>query len=126
MIIDKVNGKKVELKIDGEYLSSDGGIMLIKDKVSSMSQSLAKVFDDKRDKSKIKHTIEDMLSQRILGIIAGNEDLNDHNKIRDDELYKLAVGKEEDLASGSTLCRMDKEGGTRDIAIAAHNIMFNN
>lgn len=125
MIIGKSQGKILELKDDGEYLSSDGGIILTKKKVSSMSQALAKVFEDKRDKSKVKHSIEDMLSQRIFGIIAGNEDINDHNQIRNDEIYKMMIDKDDDLASASTLCRMEKVSGTRDISIAAHNIMFN-
>jgi Transposase DDE domain group 1 len=35
------------------------------------------------------------LAQRVLGIVFGYEDLNDHDRLRDDALFALAVGKKD-------------------------------
>ena len=48
-----------------------------------------------------------MLRQRIYGIISGNEDLNDHDDLRRDEVFKILVGKGDDLAGSSTLYRFE-------------------
>ena len=41
----------------------------------------------------IEHTVEELVSQRVLGLAQGYEDLNDHDTLRDDLLFGLAVGK---------------------------------
>ena len=38
-------------------------------------------FIDYRDQDRIEHTILEMISQRICGLILGYEDLNDHDQL---------------------------------------------
>jgi len=52
-----------------------------------------------------------MLKQRVYGLLAGYEDLNDHDTVRKDPVAQLMAGKvpgeEADLASHSTLNRIE-------------------
>jgi hypothetical protein len=58
---------------------------------------MAACFVDHRDPKRIEHTVEEMLSQRVLGLACGYEDLNDHDSLRDDAVFAVAVGKEDVL-----------------------------
>jgi len=88
------------------------------DKKNHFTSDLAKAFEgfDKRNPEMIVHTIEEMYKQRIYGIIAGHEDLNDHKSIREDELFKTILGKDIELASPSTLCRLENKS-VREICL---------
>jgi hypothetical protein len=44
--------------------------------------------------------VRELHAQRLLGLAAGYEDLNDHNLLRLDPLFAVAVGKEDPLGSG--------------------------
>ena len=44
--------------------------------------------------------MRELVAQRLLGLAAGYEDLNDHNLLRLDPLFAVAVGKEDPLGSG--------------------------
>lgn len=103
-------GKDVELSFDGEEVSTDGGLLLI-DKINkdlNITDKLANTIDDTRDQEMIKHTVKDMLKQRIYGLVAGYEDLNDHKHLSKDSLLKLISKKSKNLASTSTLCRLEQ------------------
>ena len=62
------------------------------------------IFTDKRDQEKITHSLAALLKQRIFGICQGYEDLNDHERLRDDKtpaagkssLNRLELGHELD------------------------------
>lgn len=56
----------------------------------------------------LKHTVTDMIKQRIYGLIAGYEDLNDHKHFSKDILLKLICKKSKNLASPSTLYRLEQ------------------
>ena len=87
-------------------------------------------FTDYRREDLLEHTVEELVAQRILGLVCGYEDLNDHDTIRDDPLLALAAGKEDltgemrvrqrdrghALAGKSTLNRMEltPEGATSE------------
>jgi len=60
-------------------------------------RKLAACFVDHRDPKRIEHTVEEMVSQRVLGLACGYEDLNDHDSLRDDAVFAVAVGKEDVL-----------------------------
>ena len=106
--------KKLNLKQFGNFsnydISSDGGVLLL-DKVESkfnIIKSASRLVRDVRDLRFITHSMDSMLKQLVYGICMGNSDLNDHDEIRTDLLYKSVLNKKEDLASDSTLCRLEK------------------
>jgi hypothetical protein len=61
-------------------------------------------------KSSREHSLVSMLRQRVFGILAGYEDCNDHDTLRDDPVFKLVAGRlpeDEALASQPTLSRFE-------------------
>ena len=71
--------KKVSAAFDGGMLSSDGGVLILRDveKRLGIAERLASCLKDRRDRDLITHTIEDMLRLRMFAIAAGYEDVND-------------------------------------------------
>lgn len=91
-------------------LSSDAGLLPIRqfDQRWRYTQRLAACLrDPKPDRI---HTLISMLRQRLFGILAGYEDCNDHDTLRDDPVFKLVAGRlpdEDALASQPTLSRFE-------------------
>jgi hypothetical protein len=90
-----VGDKTVELNFDGGHLSSDAGLVLLKDidDQLGLTRALAAVLADSRDARRIHFTAEDLLKQRIFQIAAGYEDANDANTLRHDPIFKLLLDR---------------------------------
>ena len=50
----------------------------------------------------IEHSAQELLSQRIFGLVPGYEDLNDHNHLRRDPIHGLICGKSDPLVPHCT------------------------
>ena len=57
-------------------------------------------FSDLRNPLLVEHSVRELIAQRLLGLVAGYEDLNDHNLLRLDPLFAVVVGKEDPLGTG--------------------------
>ena len=95
---------------DAGQISSDAGLLPLRqfdqrwDYTARMVQCL---HDPKPSR---QHSLLSMLRQRLFGILAGYEDCNDHDTLRDDPVFKLIAGRlpEDDaLASQPTLSRFE-------------------
>lgn len=127
MKIGKLKKRDIEIKFDGGSLTSDSGLHLLKmadDKIS-LTRELAKVMPDPRDQSRVTHSMQSMFKQRIFGLAAGYEDLNDHEFLRKDVAFQTAAGCDGDMAGDSSLSNFEK-WATREFAISAHKIFFEN
>src|SRR5256714_12444102 len=108
-----VGTKSVELDFDGGRLSSDAGVVLLKDidDQLGLTRALAAVLSDPRDARRIHFTPEDLLKQRVFYIAAGYEDANDANTLRDDPIFKLMLDRLPEsgasLASQPTISRFE-------------------
>ena len=90
-------------------------------KVFDVIGRLAGCFSDYRDAGRVEHPLETLIGQRVYGLALGYEDLNDHDRLRDDSLVALALGREDvtgesrarerdrghPLAGSSTLNRLE-------------------
>lgn len=87
--------RKVVAGFDAGRATSDGGVVLLREVAerSGLLRDFAGCFRDHRDPKRIEHTVEDLVGQRVLGQALGYEDLNDHDWLRDDALFAVAVGK---------------------------------
>ena len=112
----KVEKRNVVADFSGGEITSDAGLLLIStvDRTVRLSQQIAACFEDHRDPTRIEHKVDDLIAQRIYGLIQGYPDLNDHDQLRHDPLFGVAVGKLEShharsaaLAGKSTLHRLE-------------------
>src|SRR4030095_5766679 len=108
-----VGTKSVELDFDGGRLSSDAGVVLLKDidEKLGLTRGLAAVRAAPRDPRRIHFPPEDLLKQRVFQIAAGYEDANDANTLRDDPIFKLMLDRLPEsgapLASQPTMSRFE-------------------
>src|SRR5438874_6383890 len=108
-----VGDKTVELDFDGGPLSSDAGLVLLKDidDQLGLTRALAAVLADSRDACRLHFTSEDLLKQRIFQIAAGYEDANDATTLRHDPIFKLLLDRLPEtgppVASQPTLSRFE-------------------
>ena len=101
----------------GGSITSDGGLILVAqiDQHYRISERVAECFADQRDRSRVQHELSDLIAQRLYGLVQGYEDLNDHDQLRHDPMFGIAVGKLErehprcaPLAGKSTLNRLEQ------------------
>jgi len=114
---DKV--KPVVARFDQAHASTDGGVVLIKalDDQLRVTEQLAGCLRDGRESHKVRHSLEDLLRQRVFGLACGSEDGNDAARLAHDPMHKLAVGRDPmtgaALASQPTLSRWENAVGPR-------------
>src|SRR5271170_7470778 len=96
--------KKVSVAFDGGMLSSDAGVLVLRniERRLGIVARLASCLRDKRDPDLIEHTLEEMLRLRVFAIAAGYEDADDCDSLRHDPIFKMAVGRLPE--SGDPLC----------------------
>src|SRR2546421_8928814 len=108
-----VGAKAVALDFDGGRLSSDAGLVLLKDpdEQLGLTHNLAAVLSDPRDPRRVHFTHRDLLKQRVFQIAAGYEDANDANTLRHDPIFKLLLDRLPEtgapLASQPTISRFE-------------------
>jgi hypothetical protein len=108
-----VGAKAVALDFAGGRLSSDAGLVLLKDPDEQLgfTRDLAAVLSDPRDPRRVHFTVHDLLTQRVLPIAAGYEDANDSNTLRHDPIFTLLLDRLPEtgapLASQPTMSRFE-------------------
>ena len=87
--------KKLTVDFDGGNQSSNGGFLLLRQAERSVGVCwrLANTMTDRRDQSRVRHAMFEMLMARVSAIASGYEDANDLDRLRHDPLMKLAVGR---------------------------------
>ena len=90
----------------GGQITTDGGLILVAqiDQHYRVSERLAECFDDQREPTRVQHQLNELIAQRLYGLVQGYEDLNDHDELRHDPMFGLAVGK---LARDHAQCAPD-------------------
>ena len=101
--LSPVYGKPIVARFDGGQLSSDGGILVLREieQRLGIADRLAACVTDPRDPQRVIHSIADIMRFRMLMIAAGYEDGNDAASLRHDPAFKLALGH---LPQGAALC----------------------
>src|SRR5499433_3172407 len=116
-----VGTKAVALDFDGGRLSSDAGLVLLKDpdEQLGLTHNLAAVLSDPRDPRRVHFTHHDLLKQRVFQIAAGYEDANDANTLRHDPIFKLLLDRLPEtgapLASQPTISRFENRVSRTDL-----------
>ena len=109
--------KPLVAEFDSQETSSDGGAVLLEaaERVYGLIKAFARCLVDKRAPDKIRHTLEELIGQRVFGIACGHPDGNDGDRLADDPIHKLLLGRDpvagERLASQPALSRFENAVG---------------
>lgn len=113
----QLDRRQVVADFSGGQITSEGGLILVAqiDRHYRISERVAECFEDQREPSRVQHEVQDLVAQRLYGLVQGYEDLNDHEQLRHDPMFGIAVGKLESehrrcapLAGKSTLNRLEQ------------------
>ncbi len=82
---DPLKQRWVEADFSGGHLSSDGGLLLLRqiDNSLGLSAKPASCFSDNRNPVFVEHSLPELIAQRLYTLALGYEDLNDHNSLPD-------------------------------------------
>ena len=109
--------KKQEINYDflSEDISSDGGIILAEkiERKYRIIEEFCKSLSDKRNRSYVSHSLENIVKQRVFLMMQGYDDCNDEQYLRNDPVIKTALDAK--LASQPTLSRFENANEDRDI-----------
>src|SRR5213592_4079595 len=116
--LSPVQGKAVVSRFDGGRLSSEGGLLALREIESrlGLADRLAACVKDPRAPERVVHRLAEIIRFRMLMIAAGYEDGNDADSLRADPMFKLALDRlpsDEELCSQSTISRLENLPDTR-------------
>ncbi|OLE81217.1 MAG: hypothetical protein AUF76_13505 [Acidobacteria bacterium 13_1_20CM_2_65_9] len=106
---------------DQPHASSDGGAVLLKAAEAryGLIDDFARCLVEDRQPGKVRHTLADLLAQRIYGLACGHPDANDADRLADDPIHKLLLGRNpidgDPLASQPTLSRFENQVGVHEL-----------
>ena len=113
--------KPLVATFDQQHASSDGGAVLLKaaERQYGLIDGFAECLVDDRQPGKVRHTLADLRGQRIFGIACGHPDGNDGDRLADDPLHKLLLGRDpitgDALASQPTISRFENDVGSQEL-----------
>src|ERR671913_1773670 len=118
--LSPVAGEAVVAKFDGGLLSSDGGVLALREieKRLRSGDRFAACIEDLRAPDQITHTLADIIRFRLLMIAAGYEDGNDASDLRRDPLFKMALDRapsDRELCSQPTISRLENRPDVRSL-----------
>jgi hypothetical protein len=68
--------------------------------MTEICEQLTGCIADPRDPPRVVHQLDDILRARIFAVACGYEDADDVDAVRDDPLFRLALGKLRGSGSG--------------------------
>jgi hypothetical protein len=104
---------------DQPHASSDGGAILLQaaDRHLGLLAALTATVPDARAPTRVTHRVGDLLAQRVFAIACGHPDGNDADRLADDPVHKLLLGRDPidggRLASQPTISRFEHTAAPR-------------
>ena len=116
--LSPVSGKRLDVRFDGGMLSSDGGILLLREVEQRLrvADRLTACIKDPRSPDHITRSLADIIGFRLMMIAAGYEDGSDAGSLRVDPMFKMALDlapNERVLCSQPTISRLENLPDTR-------------
>jgi hypothetical protein len=123
--------KPLVATFDQQHASSDGGAVLLKaaDARYGLIDGFARCLVEDRQPGKVRHALKDLLAQRIFGLACGHPDANDADRLADDPIHKLLLGRDpidgDPLASQPTISRFENRVGVQELYAMGNNLAVN-
>src|SRR6266699_6562751 len=110
--LSPVQGKAVIARFDGGRLSSEGGLLALREIETrlGLADRLAACVKDPRAPERVVHRLAEIIRFRMLMIAAGYQDGNDADTLRRDPMFELALDRlpsDDELCSQSTISRLE-------------------
>jgi hypothetical protein len=111
--------KPLVATFDQPHASSDGGAILLTaaERRYDLIDDFTGCLVDDRAPGKVRHTLRDLLAQRIFGLACGYPDANDADRLANDPIHKLRLGRDpvggDPLASQPTISRFENHVGAQ-------------
>ena len=127
--LSPVAGKSLTAKFDAGRLSSDGGVIVLREAAMRLrlAEAITAPLVDHRDPSRVQYSYAEMALARMVMIAAGYEDCDDIDTLKADPAFKIAVGRapdsDADLMSQPTLSRLENLANWRALARIGHNLI---
>jgi hypothetical protein len=124
--LSPIAGKPLTATFDGGRLSSDGGVIVLREIAMRLrlAETITAALPDDRDPLRVSHSYADMALARMVMIAAGYEDCDDVDVLRCDPAFKIACGRAPetgaDLMSQPTLSRLENLANWRTLARIGH------
>ena len=126
--LSPVSGKTITATFDGGTLSSNGGVLILREieKRLGLATVLSRHIPDDRDGRRVRHSYSDMTRARMFAIASGHEDCDDLDVLRSDPALKMRSGRlpvwhRLDVAT-DTLSRLETAPCWRQLGMAAELI----
>jgi hypothetical protein len=120
--LSAVEGKLLTATFDAGRLSSDGGMIVLREIAErlDLAETITGPLRDDLDPGRVRHSYSEMAMARMVMIAAGYEDCDDVDVLRSDPALKIAVGRAPesgcDLMSQPTLSRLENLPDWRALA----------
>jgi hypothetical protein len=90
-LFPKLGRRDIAASFDGGEITSDAGGLLLKQvaEKTGILEGFAGCFVDHRDKDRIEHSVLELVTQRVMGLALGYEDLTDHDELRKDPFFSV-------------------------------------
>ncbi len=118
LLFEDLFPKPTDVTFDEKDTSSDGGSILVQaiSKKMHLLDVFTEAIEDRRQPGKVKHTVEELVRQRLFTISCGYPDANDVERLQDDPIIRLLVGLRPDdaekaLGSQPTISRFENAIG---------------
>ena len=111
---------------DQPHASSDGGAIVLKaaDRHLGLLAALTATVPDARASARVTHGVGDLIAQRVFAIACGHPDGNDADRLADDPIHKLLLGRDPidggRLASQPTISRFERTAAPRMLLAMSH------
>lgn len=111
---------------DQPHASSDGGAILLKaaDRHLGLLVALTATVPDARAPARVTHSVGDLVAQRVFAIACGHPDGNDGDRLAEDPIHKLLLGRDpidgDRLASQPTISRFEQTAAPRMLLAMSH------
>ncbi len=104
--------RSIRIDFQGAQITSDVGFLLVReiDDRFKIIDPVGECLEDLRSPAHTKHSLVQMVRQRVYQIAAGYEDCNDADYLRIDPALRLAIGKDHKAGAGqSMLSRLEND-----------------